>query len=333
MTKIYLIRHAEAEGNLYRRIQGQCDVNVTCNGRRQIAALEQRFRDIPVDACFSSDLTRTRSTARAVCGPKGLPLRLDPDFREISLGRWENVPFGQLYTCEPELMQVFDDRPQVWLVEGAESYDVYTKRFLAALDRAVKEYPEGTVCVFSHGAVIRGAMQVLFPGLAVGHADNTAVTHLLWDGSRYEAVYFNDNSHLSEEISTLARQNWWREDGDRRDHNLWFRSGGEPAASVKAPEHSQAFSAYLEQEPVGAVFLRERDALTGELVHMELFPDFRGQDLAVQLLGQAVFEFRRQGKARLVLPGCAGPAVDRFCRRFGLTPLDDGWCMDLRVVV
>lgn len=331
MTKIYLIRHAEAEGNLYRRIQGQCDVNVTLNGRRQIAALQERFRDIPVDACYSSDLIRTQSTAQAVCVPKNLPLQLEPGFREVSLGRWENVPFGELYTCEPELMKVFDDTPQTWMVEGAEAYGMYTKRFIDAMDRAVAQNPDGTICIFTHGAVIRGAMQVLFPGVSVGHSDNTAVTHLVWNGEKYEALWFNDNSHLSEEISTLARQNWWREDGDRKDHNLWFTPGGEPADRIIAPEHTASYSAYLEREPVGAVFLKDRDSKTGELVHMELLPVFRGQDLAVQLLGQAVFYFRQQGKETLVVPVCANAVVERFCRRFGLENRTDGWYMDLQI--
>ena len=47
MTTIYLIRHAEAEGNVFRRIHGQYDSCVTPNGRRQIAALAQRFAGIP----------------------------------------------------------------------------------------------------------------------------------------------------------------------------------------------------------------------------------------------------------------------------------------------
>lgn len=54
MTRIYIVRHAEAEGNLYRRIHGQYDSLVTPLGRRQIAALAQRFREIPVDAVYSS---------------------------------------------------------------------------------------------------------------------------------------------------------------------------------------------------------------------------------------------------------------------------------------
>ena len=50
MTRIYIIRHAEAEGNLYRRIHGQYDSLVTPLGYRQIQALEKRFQDIHLDA-------------------------------------------------------------------------------------------------------------------------------------------------------------------------------------------------------------------------------------------------------------------------------------------
>ena len=40
MTSIYLIRHAEAEGNLYRIAQGQKNSNLTDRGWRQVRALE-----------------------------------------------------------------------------------------------------------------------------------------------------------------------------------------------------------------------------------------------------------------------------------------------------
>ena len=50
MTKIYLIRHAEAEGNLYRRIQGHWDGSITPLGLQQIDALAQRFRREHIDA-------------------------------------------------------------------------------------------------------------------------------------------------------------------------------------------------------------------------------------------------------------------------------------------
>ena len=38
MTTIYLIRHAEAEGNLYRRAHGWYNSTITDRGYHQIAA-------------------------------------------------------------------------------------------------------------------------------------------------------------------------------------------------------------------------------------------------------------------------------------------------------
>ena len=47
MTKIYLIRHTQAEGNLYRMMQGHWDGDVTELGLRQIDALAERFAHVP----------------------------------------------------------------------------------------------------------------------------------------------------------------------------------------------------------------------------------------------------------------------------------------------
>ena len=47
--KLYLIRHAEAEGNIFRRVHGWYDSSVTPNGLRQIAALQKRFETVQVD--------------------------------------------------------------------------------------------------------------------------------------------------------------------------------------------------------------------------------------------------------------------------------------------
>ena len=83
MTTIYLVRHAEAEGNLYRRIHGRYNALITENGYLQIAALEKRFENIHIDAVYSSDLFRTMTTAGAVYKPKGLQLHTDPRLQEI----------------------------------------------------------------------------------------------------------------------------------------------------------------------------------------------------------------------------------------------------------
>ena len=107
MTTLYLIRHAEAEGNLYRRIHGQYNSLITDNGYRQIAALRDRFADVSIDAVYSSDLFRTMTTARALFVPKGLPLVTRPDLREISMGQWEDYSWAGIDRREHARMALF----------------------------------------------------------------------------------------------------------------------------------------------------------------------------------------------------------------------------------
>ena len=72
MTTIYLIRHAEAEGNLFRRAQGHWNGKITERGKKQIDALAERFKDVHIDAVYSSDLDRARDTAGALLRGQGL---------------------------------------------------------------------------------------------------------------------------------------------------------------------------------------------------------------------------------------------------------------------
>ena len=92
MTTMYLIRHAEAEGNLYRIAQGQHDSRITDWGYRQIAALAERFRGEHIDAVYASDLTRTCVTAGAVAATHGLPIPKCSGLRKTTAGPWPYSP-------------------------------------------------------------------------------------------------------------------------------------------------------------------------------------------------------------------------------------------------
>ena len=107
MTEIYLIRHAQAEGNLYRMLQGHWDGNVTALGLRQIDALAERFKDVKVDALYSSDLLRTRLTAGAITKYHDLPLHTDKRLREINVGPWETAFMGNVVHDDPETFRMF----------------------------------------------------------------------------------------------------------------------------------------------------------------------------------------------------------------------------------
>ena len=285
MTKIYLVRHAEAEGNVYRRIHGQYDSRITPNGLRQVEALRARFQDIPIDACYTSDLNRTCVTARAVYLPKGLELRRDRRFREVDLGRWEDIPFGWLERFEPERMTQFNKEPQLWSVKDSETFPEYTQRFLTALREAAEENDGKTIAVFTHGCVLRGVQYLLGGNEWPPYCDNTAVSLLGYENGAFRIEYLNDSSHLSDEISTFARQKWWRAGGDRRDFNMWFETEGETSYAV------------LRDRRVGHIRVSGRGCEKGELRIEDIFLEesHRGRALGAQLLGQAVSLARKMG--------------------------------------
>ena len=318
MTTIYLIRHGEAEGNVFRRLQGQFDSLITPNGRKQIAALEERFRDIHVDAVYSSDLTRTCITAGAIYKPKGLPLYTDPRLREIGVGVWENKPFGYLDHIDRERNYAFSHSPKTWSVEGSETYEIYTKRFLTALEEIAQKHDGQTVALFSHGMVLRGAIQVLFyegRDNAIAHCENTAVTCLHYENGAFTLEFLNDASHITEESSTLGKQMWWR--GEKyKDFNMWYRdpeSGDKSFLSQFDLPEGQVRISMLDAEATGVIVVDK-----GILRYIALVEGFRGRALSPQLLGEAISMARLMGSDTLTVAyEPEHPAAVRILEEYG----------------
>lgn len=339
MTKVYLIRHAEAEGNLYRRIQGHYDALVTPRGMKQIAALQDRFADIPVDACYSSDLYRTRTTATAVYPSHGLKLHTSKKLREICLGGWEDQPWGLIAEIDGDRYALFSKADDAWQVEGAETFQEVQRRMKAALTALAKKHDGQTIAVFSHGMAILNALKAITGGENFGHCDNTGVALLEYEEGTWRVVFANDNSHLaSHGLSTFATQRWWRDEKEKHanpDVNLWYRpldlnSGGDfyldcreecwrgiygdlngcqaqgfldQARLAAAADERNVWEVMRGQEPCGVLELDTQSTAgkTGSIRFLYLLPAHRGEGLGVQLIGQAISVYRSMGLKKLSL--------------------------------
>ena len=325
MTRIYIVRHAEAEGNLYRRAHGWYNSLITQRGYRQIAALAGRFAQIHIDAVYSSDLFRTMTTARAVYETHGLELHTLPALREINLGDWEDMPWGGILRRDGVRMKQFNTASPDFQAPGGESFAQAGERVYGAVMDIARAHPGQTVAVFSHGTVIR-QLQGIIRGMdpreirTLGHADNTAVTCVEVEDGRARIVFENDNSHLPEEISTLAHQTWWRHrDGNAAEPNLWFApldmerdseiyyqarkeawvdihgslthfdgDGFVREALEQCRRDSRAVTAaYMGDEMAGIIQLateRDREQVVGYIPFFYMLPNRRRQGLGVQLL-------------------------------------------------
>lgn len=302
MTRLYLIRHAEAEGNLYRIAQGHYDSLITELGYRQIAALRERFRDVHVDAVYSSDLFRTRTTARAIYEPKGLPLHTEPAFREIGMGVWEGKCWQELAMTQGDLLHRFNCDMGNWQVEGSETLQTVLDRFIPALERVAKENDGKTVAVVAHGMALRMVLGTL-QGMTMEelnrthHADNTAVSLVEYEDGRFRVIFRDDNSHLAgTDLSTFARQSWWR-NKQGREVGVYYGPMTEEArqeltdGGARVPEGGEQIAVRFDQRTIGGVQLLPE----GEIGWYYLLPAWRGKRLGVPPLGQVVYRCRGQG--------------------------------------
>lgn len=350
MTTIYLIRHAEAEGNLYRIAQGQDDSALTGRGWRQVRALERRFTGVQIDEVYTSDLYRTRATASALYRPRNLTPHLVPALREIHVGLWERQTWGEISRRWPEQMRDFSQHMDRWHMEGAETPAQVLRRVLEAIRTIAAENEGKTVAVFSHGYAIRLVLASL-QGISLADTgpntptgDNTAVSCLTWDGETLHVVSQNDNSHLltpeylaEEKVrrrSTALEPGLYfvpprlPEQAEALDALLsaaWDGAGDLPA--LEDGETGAALVGCLEEEPVGLIRF---GADPGEITLLCVRPDCRKRGFGVQLIGQAVYHWRPLGARHLRARVPAGCAAESFLRDCGFAPGEEGrWEKDI----
>ena len=320
MTTVYLIRHAEAEGNLYRIVQGQGNSNLTDRGWRQVKALEQRFREIPVDAVYTSDLYRTCATSSAIYKAKGLPVIRRQDLREIGVGQWEHRTWGDIYRTTPEQIDYFSHKPSAWSVPGGEPAAAVLDRMRRGVTEIAAANEGRTVAIFSHGYAIR-----LLLGWLQGcdlddldktpTGDNTAVSCLAWEDGALRILFRDDNSHLKTPEFLAGEKPFKRLNA--LEPGLWFRPLSTPEereffptlaeevwpeirdnrpfsreALLSGADTRTTLVGYLREQPVGLIQIGPEP---GWVSFLCMRKDFRKQGFGVQLIGQAVLRAREQG--------------------------------------
>ena len=337
MTDIYLVRHGEAEGNLYRRGQGWFNGQITPLGEQQLDCLARRFQDVPLDAVYASDLDRAVQTAMAVARfHPALTVRQDKRLRELHMGVWEDVPWGNIEHADPDMLLWFNNVPEKWIVPEAERFSELLERVRAAVLDIAARHEGQTVAIVSHGMAIltlqRDILARAGGAAAAGHGDNTCVSLLHVEGDDIRAEYLNDTAHLPKELSTFYRQDWWKNEGKGELNNmrieplpmpesaaLYARCYADAWRSIHGSLEGYDESTYLadaHRHALAAPGTALVQALRGEdfagLIDLDtqrfarqkigwisllyMVPELRGKGLGVQLLGHAVSAYRRLGR-------------------------------------
>jgi len=318
MTDFFIIRHAEAEGNITRRMHGFTNGRLTPHGHVQLEYLQKRLAALPISAVYSSDLLRAFTTASAAANPHDLAIITDSRLREVFFGEWEDLSFGTVVHRYPE--QWLNLETDIWKlrVKNAEPIEYSQKRFKDCLVDIAAEHEDETVAVFTHGYILQ-----LFYCYILGinaqstdksmiHTDNTALAHIRYDNGNFELLSSNDDTHLPKELGTYERKQALAEKVGRK---FELRFTALPFG---------IFKAYDGEDYVGSINIdvRGREATVSEF---DIEPKFHGCFVESQIIGQALSFCREHNCPALTIKPVNFPIDATALIELGFTVTDDNF--------
>ena len=102
MTLLYFARHGETDDNARLVFQGQTGKGLNARGRAQARRLAERMKKGRITTIVASDLERAEETARIVGLACELVHSVDPDLREVDVGRWSGKSHEEIADLYPE---------------------------------------------------------------------------------------------------------------------------------------------------------------------------------------------------------------------------------------
>ncbi|GAB5456779.1 MAG: hypothetical protein Hens2KO_30080 [Henriciella sp.] len=141
-TDFYFVRHGQTDWNLEHRAQGQTDIPLNEEGRRQarLAANVASRLDIATICC--SPLSRALETAQIIQSETAAQIEVIDELMECSWGDREGERKGVWYEAWKRGLEI---------PPGAEPYDQFIDRALSAINQALTH--PGPVLIVAHGGI------------------------------------------------------------------------------------------------------------------------------------------------------------------------------------
>ena len=206
MTKVYIVRHCETDGNALKIFQGHTDNDINEMGAKQLVALGERFKNIPLDKVYTSPLIRAHKTALAVSNARNTPLFIDQGLIEINGGVYEGKTFSELKNTYPDFAEMWESKTWEFAPENGETMPDAYDRIWNTVTKIVKENEGKTIAIVSHGFVIRSYFcRILYNDIKkfreLEYGFNTSVSLLEFeDENTPKITYLNDLSHLTDDL-------------------------------------------------------------------------------------------------------------------------------------
>ncbi len=152
--RLYLVRHGQTDMNKNNMFYGWTDADINDTGLFQATQLAEYFKDVPLDAIYSSDLLRASHTAQIIAQQKDMQVEKRKEFRELYYGDWENQPAVYVENHYKEELRGWATN---WLdrtIPNGESFQGFYKRVTEGVDTLIKESKGKQVMLVAHNGAL-----------------------------------------------------------------------------------------------------------------------------------------------------------------------------------
>jgi broad specificity phosphatase PhoE len=179
LRRIFLVRHGETDGESSIRFHGSTDVDLSAEGREQVARAGHQVRRQPIDLVIASPLRRSWKAAWIVGG--GAPVRLERDFREVDFGRWEGLTMEEIQARDPDLCREWISGADGFGYPEGESREGFRARIVRGLERLMAADAHSALLVLHKGVIRVIVDQLTGEALPLGDPDLGGVVTLTRD--------------------------------------------------------------------------------------------------------------------------------------------------------
>lgn len=202
--RLVIVRHGVTAWNREGRFQGHLDPHLSAEGRREanlVAARMASDEALRPGRIIASSLARAAETGEAIGRACGIDVTRDDRLMEIGQGRWEGRTHDEVEAGDAAAYRRWRTATGMKRPPGGETAGSATRRLVAFL-RELDAQPgdDETVCVVSHGGVMRILAALLF-GLGLERAwaldvDNASISVASPGGRGRRMERWNDTRHL-----------------------------------------------------------------------------------------------------------------------------------------
>ncbi|MBM3132085.1 MAG: histidine phosphatase family protein, partial [Chloroflexi bacterium] len=107
LMRLILVRHGQTDWNREYRVQGQADPPLNESGKAQAEAIARALKDEPVEAIYSSPLSRAFETARAIDESHHIGIARIDALKELNVGDLDGIPYPDIKSRSPDFFRVW----------------------------------------------------------------------------------------------------------------------------------------------------------------------------------------------------------------------------------